>query len=95
MVSYYSLNEVYTIVTSGMPAYHHAMLFGHQDPLMKDRSREKNEVRNDFKSSTGRSSFFYQASRLWNQVLFKNDETLETFKKKSKAWVIAHVPIKP
>ena len=84
------------------PEYHYNRLFTKLDDRdegkVKDslRSRRDESRRVDFRLNIGRSSFFYQASRLWSSIDddIKKSETKEDFKRKAKIWTMRNIPIK-
>ena len=91
--AYHTATQVLKIKLSQKPAYHYERLFG--QPHV--RSTENSATRVNFKLSTCRGSFFYQASRIW-AILPGHMRTIqkpEQFKKMCKAWVINNIKEKP
>ena len=57
----------------------------------------KYATRVDFGLSLARTSFFYQASRLWNLLPpnLKMNPIYDTFKKETKLWVKYNISVRP
>ena len=93
LAAYTTLNEVHGIKNTCLPAYHHERLF-EEDLQVNRRGQEK---RVEFKLSLARGSFFYQGSKLWSAIPqeMKSEQSLQSFKNKSKQWVRANVKIRP
>ena len=95
------LAQVHTVFHDKKPDYHFKRLFGHpepsNDPTWTRAFTHANPRRIDFRLSLARSSFFYQASRLWSALPDANklEKNKDSFKKKCKAWVKATIAIKP
>ena len=66
LVAYHSLNQVYKIYRDKKPQYHYNRLFGsnQHDTITRGGARMTSRV--DFNLSLDRTSFFFQASQLWN-----------------------------
>ena len=91
-----TLAQVFNINQTKLPAYHYERLF----PTFKPSTRSAASVpvqRAEFKLSQARSSFFYQASRLWTALpqQIRQPTDKYQFKKKSKLWVKQNIPVKP
>ena len=95
LVAYHSGLQISKIVASHQPKYHFNRL--QNINTRESRATLDNRTFIDFKLSTGRSSFFYQASRIWNLIPedIKSIEKMLSFKKALKKWVIQHISIKP
>ena len=87
LVAYHSACQVYKISMSKLPNYHHNRLFN------EDNSDRKVE----FHLSLAKSNFFYQSSKLWNNLPpeVKQAPNITHFKKLCKSWIKANVPIRP
>ena len=97
LVAYHSLNQVYKIYQEKKPQYHYNRLFGsnQHDPIRRAGTRLTSRV--DFNLSLARTSFFFQASRLWNllPLSLKLEPTYESFKKRTRFWVKNMIAVKP
>ena len=97
LVAYHSLNQVYKIYRDKKPQYHYNRLFGSNlhDTITRGGTRMTTRV--DFNLSLARTSFFFQASRLWNLLppSLKLLPTHETFKKRMRFWVKNMIAVKP
>ena len=90
LVAYHSVNQVYKIYHTQRPAYHYDRLFS------VDR-RRNNAMRIDFNLSLGRTSFFYYASRLWNNlpVELRMCASYDAFKFGSRMWIRDNIQVRP
>ena len=79
------------------PVYHHERLFGSCQHSVHTRGETNIQARVDFDLSLARTSFFFQASRLWNLIPanLKLNPSLETFKKKTRCWVRSNIDVRP
>ena len=87
LVAYHSACQVYKTYKSKLPVYHYNRLF-------KEDSTEKSI---NFNLALGKSNFFYQSGKIWNNlpVHIKQSKNLNLFKKKCKQWVKTNISIKP
>ena len=87
LVAYHSTCQVYKISKSKLPNYHYNRLFN-------DDNSDRNVA---FHLSIAKSNFFYQSSKLWNNLPpeTKQASNLTSFKKLCKLWIKANVPIRP
>ena len=96
-VAYSMVTQVWKIRKSEQPRYHYSRLFGRiNGPDVNTRSVTSHELRLDFRLSTGRSSFFYHASNLWNNLPaeIRDSGTLPRFKRNVKKWIMDNIPMK-
>ena len=93
LIAYHILVQSYNIKISQKPDYHFQRLFKCDKKAI--RSKDINRV--EFRLNVGRSSYFYQASRLWIALPMKVKEcsSLGGFKSLLKKWIIETIPIKP
>ena len=94
MIAFQILVQTYKIKVSHKPDYHFQRLFSNEQ---NSRLRSMNQVRVDFKLNIGRSSYFYQASRLWTKLPsdLKESKSQIDFKKRCRKWTLENIPIKP
>ena len=94
-VAYYSLTQMYSVITSQQPHHHFQRLV--EEDKTGPRTRSLQEKRIEFELSAGRGSFFYQASRLWaalpSNVKSSNNKT--AFKKACRRWTKQNITEKP
>ena len=90
LVAYHSVNQVYRIYNTQRPSYHYNRLF---HPARTGTTA----ARIDFRLSLSRSSFFFQASRLWNLLpdLLKTCSSYDVFKNGSKQWTRNNIDVRP
>ena len=96
-VAYSMMSQVWKIRKSGQPRYHYDRLFGRiTNPDVNTRSVASNELRVDFKLSTGRGSFFYLSSNLWNNLPaeIRESRTWSRFKRTAQQWTKENIPMK-
>ena len=95
LTAYHSLLQVYKTRRSRQPAYFYAKLFPDGDLLgpRTTRSQTNQNIRIDLDLSLARPSFFYRASRLWNNlpIDLRNQASLAAYKKGVKLWIRDHV----
>ena len=99
-VAQQSAIQVFNVLRNKAPAHHHQRLFPHlQEQAGQPGPRAVTNLnsRVDFDKSLGRSSFFYQASKIWNAIptSIKTAETLQTFKTRCKKWTKDNITIRP
>ena len=84
LTAYHSVNQVHKIYYRQKPSYHFNRLFGQRHDITT-RGVASMQARVDFDLSLARTSFFYQSSRLWNQLPMnmKLNTNYENFKKKT------------
>ena len=97
LTAHLSLTQVFNINQTKLPTYHYERLF---HPSSKPQTRYEASLpakRADFELSQARTSFFHQSSRLWTALpqQIKQLNNKHQFKKKSKIWVRANIPVKP
>ena len=94
LMAFHISSQVFNIKRNEFPPYHHHRLFGTPNNL---RSGSNLESRVEFKTSLGRSSFFYQGSRIWNALPnpAKTAPDVRIFKKLTKPWIRANISIRP
>ena len=97
LMAYHSLNQVYKKYHHRKPQYHHDRLFGssQHDVLTRGGARQTSRV--NFNLSLARTSFFYQASRLWNILpsSLKMEPSYQTYKKLLRFWIKNTIVVKP
>ena len=103
LTAYHSLLQVYKTQRSKQPAYIFNRLFtnhnedhlqnGPESTLGTSRSQTNKMTRIDQDLSLARSSFFYRASKLWNDLPLnlRNQVKLASFKSGVKTWIRANV----
>ena len=86
--AYHMVLQVFKTYHTSKPAYHHQRFFGVRQ-YQSVRSQLNIESCINFNLSTARSSFFYQASKLWNAipVVIKESSSLNQFKTRCKPWI--------
>ena len=96
MVAQSTAVQVYNVNRSQEPRYHHARLFGRNQPTLYE-TRTARDPRLEVNLSLGRGGFFYQGSRIWTALPqhIKDARNVETFKKNCKKWVQANILVKP
>ena len=97
-VALQSAVQVFNVLKNRAPAYHYQRLFPHHGTgQMENRSVTNLNSRVEFSSALGRSSFFYQSSRIWCALpmSIKTAGNVQTFKTRCKNWVMANIKIKP
>ena len=94
-IAYHILIQTHTIRTTEQPNFHYLRLFSTDEETPKTRSGNMKRV--EFRLNIGRSSFFYQANRLWLALPKKIREitSLGSFKKEIKIWTSENIPPKP
>ena len=99
LVAYHSVCQVYRTQRSKLPTYHYKRLFKNPTKIanMRTRGTEKDNKIVDFELSLGRGSFFYQSSRIWDQLPndIKVSKTIHKFKKKCKDWITSNISVRP
>ena len=102
-VAQQSAVQVFNVLTNRAPAYHYQRLFPHlhhgtgQMENMEVRSVTNLNSRVNFSGALGRSSYFYQSSRIWCALpmSIKTAGNVQTFKTRCKNWVKMNIKIKP
>ena len=102
-VAHQSAVQVFNVLKNRAPAYHYQRLFPqlHHDTgqieNMEVRSVTNLNSRVDFSGALGRSSYFYQSSRIWCALpmSIKTADTAQTFKTRCKSWIMMNITIKP
>ena len=97
-MAYQMLSQVYSVHATRLPAYHFKRLFKKDDVHTGTRSNDEYRInRVDFNLSLGRTSFFYQSSRLWSSLPpdIKASRSKPLFRKRCKSWVKKNIMIKP
>ena len=96
LTAYHSVNQVHKIYYKQKPSYHYNRLFGQRHDITT-RGVASMQARVDFDLSLARTSFFYQSSRLWNQLPMnmKSNSNYDNFKKKTRVWVKSNIGIRP
>ena len=94
MVAYSTAVQMFNISRTKEPKYHYDRLFDGQDDFLTRGGAGK---RVEMKLSLGRSSFFYQGSRIWAALpgYLKSATNANYFKKTCKKWIKANIKIKP
>ena len=94
LIAYHISVQTFKIRLSKKPEYHYHRLFKEDT---NTRTRSDNIRRVEFRLNLGRSSFFYQANRLWTALPnnIKNCPSLNIFKKRTKEWIWENIPTKP
>ena len=97
VVAQQSIVQVYNVLRHQAPSYHLNRLFPNQADHVGIRSVANQNTRIEFKGSLGRSSFFYQSSKLWTALpaSIKAATTLQVFKTRCKNWVKQNITIRP
>ena len=97
VVAQQSKVQVYNVLRHQAPSYHFNRLFPNQADHMGIRSVANQNTRIEFNGSLGRSSFFYQSSKLWTALpaSIKAATTLQVFKTRCKNWVKQNITIRP
>ena len=96
-VAYSMISQVWKIRKSEQPRYHYDRLFRRiLNPDVNTRSVASEEPRVNFRLSTGRGSFFYHASNLWNNLPadIRDSRTMPRLKKDAKHWIMDNIPMK-
>ena len=95
LVTYHSGLQMPKIIASKQPKYHGKRF--QNNNTKETRFTTDNLIFIDSKLSIGKSSFFHQASRIWNIIPedIKSLEKISSFKKSFKKWIIQNIPIKP
>ena len=89
LISYHTACQTHRIYTSKLPVYHYKRLFSRpqENDQIVTRSRTNNNANQiNYHLALSRGNFFYQSSKLWNQipVSIRILEKTETFKKQLK-----------
>ena len=94
LIALHIIMSTYKINLSKKPEYHYERLFGTMNGDARTRSNQLRRV--EFRLNLGRSSYFYQASRLWAVIPeeIKQSPSLGTFKVKIKSWIKENIPLK-
>ena len=95
LTAYHMILQTYKINSGQQPDYHYDRLFKKKSQEYDTRSSNLKRV--EFRLNIGRSSFFYQASRLWLCLPPEMIEctSKERFKTQAKLWIKENIPIKP
>ena len=95
LIAFHILLQTFKIKVSQQPSYHYHRLFEIKNN--KYETRSSNIKRVEFRLNIGRSSFFFQASRLWLSLPRELTEcsSENSFKMKLKDWIIDNIPTKP
>ena len=95
MVAYHSSLQIPKIISSQKPQYHTNRITNERN--RDTRSSTANLRQIDFKHSLSKSSFFHQATRVWNLIPsnIKSLNKTETLKKQLKLWVSENISIRP
>ena len=94
MCAHSTLKTTYKILTTCQPEYLYQKLIEATQNVVRPRRQEASS-RLSFKLALSRESFLYQASKLYSKLppdLWAT-ENFDVFKKKSKMWVKANIPI--
>ena len=100
-VAHQSAVQVFNVLKNAAPAHHYQRLFPHlvhgQADNMERRSVTNLNTRVDFSSALGRSSFFFQSSKIWNALpmSIKTASTTQSFKTMCKKWTRENITIRP
>ena len=98
LIAFHILVQSFKIKLSKKPDYHYKRLFNNEkknEQITKTRSNFTRRV--EFRLNLGRSSFFYQANRIWMALPANMRECTSTnqFKTMIKKWISEKIPIKP
>ena len=101
LTAYHSLLQVFKTQRSRQPAYFYERLFPNEYPVQTgstttlgtSRSQTNQIIRIDQKLSLARSSFFYRASKLWNNLPLnlRKQVNLSAFKNGAKNWIRTNI----
>ena len=96
-VAHHSAVQVYNVLKHEAPVHHYQRLFPQLVHDVNRRSATNLTTSVDFSNALGRSSFFYQSSKIWNAIpaSIKTAETLQTFKTGCKKWIMNTISIRP
>ena len=95
MVAYHSSLQIPKILSSQKPKYHANRI--KNDKNRDTRANTENLKQINFMKSLGKSSFFHQATRIWNLVPIniKSLSKIGPLKKQLKKWVSEHISVRP
>ena len=100
-VAHQSAVQVFNVLKHQAPAHHYQRLFPHlvhgQGENMEMRSVTNLNTRVEFSGALGRSSFFFQSSKIWNALpmSMKTAGTTQSFKTMCKKWTRENITIRP
>ena len=98
MVAFHSGLQIPKILTSKLPKYHTRRI--QNSAQRPTRFSAENQIQIDFKLSLAKTSFFHQATRIWNLIppemkLLRSEKQFKKFKKQFKQWVCLNISIRP
>ena len=99
LITFHILLQVFKIKLSKKLEYHYKRLFNtmkeNEEQATKTRSNNCKQV--EFLLNIGRSSFFYQANRIWMALpaTLKECSSINQFTTVMRKWIVEKIPIKP
>ena len=94
--AYHIALQVFKTYRTGKPVYHYNKLFGQQQH-QSARSAANMECRVNYRLSTSRGSFFFQAARLWTALPtgLKISTSVSQFKTGCRKWIRSQIGTRP
>ena len=99
LIAYSTLVLIFKIKNSGEPVYLSKRLGfrGEQQNGCGVRPQNFHDINIDLRLARGREGMLYPGSKLWNSldISLKQEKSVKSFKKLTKAWIRNHIPLKP